>query len=50
MRYDTPDLAVKASLENIEAIPQLEWACMFQKWFDCMQKCSDTAGKYVEKM
>ena len=36
MRFDTPDLAVKAFLEHIEAISQLEWASMFQKWFHGM--------------
>ena len=50
MRFNTPDLAVKAFLEHIEAIPQLEWASMFQKWFHCMQNCIDTAGEYFEKM
>ena len=50
MRFNTPDLAVKAFLEHIEAIPQLEWASMFQKWFHRMQKCIDTAGEYFEKM
>ena len=36
MRFDTPDLAVKAFLAYIEAIPQSEWASMFQKWFHRM--------------
>ena len=31
MRFDTPDLAVKAFLAHIEAIPQSEWASMSQK-------------------
>ena len=50
MRLNTPDLAVHAVLEHIEATPQLEWASMFQRWFHRMQKCIDTAGEYFEKM
>ena len=50
MRFDTPDLAVKAFLAYIEAIPQSEWASMFQKWFHRMQKCIDTAEEYFENM
>jgi len=50
MRFNTSDLTVKAFLEHSEAIPQLEWASMFQKWFHRMQKCIDTAGEYFEKM
>ena len=50
MRFDTSDLAVEAFLEHIEAIPQSEWASMFQKWFQRMQKCIDNAGEYFEKI
>ena len=50
VRFDTPDLAVEAFLEHIEAIPQSEWASMFQKWFQRMQKCIDNAGEYFEKI
>ena len=50
MRLDTPDLAVKTFLAYIGAIPQSEWASMFQKLFHRMQKCIDTAGEYFEKM
>ena len=39
VRFDTPDLAVEAFLEHIEAIPQSVWVSMFQKWFQRMRKC-----------
>ena len=50
VRFDTPDLAVEAFLEHIKAIPQSEWASMFQKWFQRMQKCIDNAAEYFEKI
>ena len=50
LRFDTPDLAVEAFLEHIRAIPQTEWANMFHKWFQRMEKCIDNAGEYFEKM
>ena len=50
VRFDTPDLAVEAFLEHIEAIPQSEWANMFQKWFQRMQKCIDNGGEYFDKI
>ena len=50
VRFDTPDLAVEAFLEHIQAISQTEWASMFQKWFQRMQKCIDNAGEYFEKI
>ena len=34
--FDAPDFAVDAFLEHIEAIPQSEWANIFQNWFQCM--------------
>ena len=50
VRFDTPDHAVEAFLGHIEAIPQAEWANMYQKWFQRMQKCMDNAGDYFEKI
>ena len=50
VRFDTPDLAVEAFFKHIQAIPQTEWANMFHKWFQPMEKCIDNAGEYFEKM
>ena len=46
VRFDTPDLAVEAFLEHIQAIPQTEWANMVP----AHGKCIDNAGEYFEKM
>ena len=50
VRFDTPDLAVEAFLEHIEAIPQSEWANMFQKWLQRLQKCIENGGECFEKI
>lgn len=50
VRFESPEAAVQAYIQHVEDIPALEWSHCFDKWFQRMKTCIDSAGKYFKKL
>jgi [histone H3]-lysine36 N-dimethyltransferase SETMAR len=49
-RFSSPEDAVEAYIELIEALDKNQWSSCFEKWFQRMDKCIEAKGCYFEKL